>query len=243
LARSRGYGPGHFSFNVKGGRCEACKGAGAEIVEMVFMADVSVPCDVCGGRRFRPEILDVRYRERSVHDVLRMTVDEALRFFIRRDRLGKALWQLQRVGLGYLRLGQPATTLSGGEAQRLKIARELGRPARGRRLYLLDEPTVGLGLGEIDRLVGVLEDLVRAGHTVVVIEHNLDVIARAQWILDLGPEAADEGGRIVAAGTPTDVMATPGSHTGRFLRERLSGRTGGAREAEAARGPAIPRTG
>jgi excinuclease ABC subunit A len=221
-ARRRGFGPGHFSFNVPGGRCEACKGAGEELVEMVFLADVAMVCEECQGRRFKPEVLEVRFRGLHVRDVLDLTVDEAIRFFIRQDRLGQALWQLQRVGLGYLRLGQPATTLSGGEAQRLKIARELGRRGGGRgRLYILDEPTVGLGLGEIDRLVGVLEKLVESGSTVVVIEHNLDVVSRADWVVDLGPGAAAEGGRIVAAGPPADVAVSASSHTGEYLRRYL----------------------
>jgi len=224
LARQRDYGSGHFSFNIEGGRCPACKGAGEEIVEMVFMADVSLPCEVCEGRRFRAEVLEVEYRGLNVHDALQLTVDEAIRFFIHRDRLGEALWQLQRVGLGYLRLGQPATTLSGGEAQRLKIARELTRNAgKGRKFYCLDEPTVGLGLGEIETLVSVLRELVGAGNTVLVVEHNLDVIAKADWIIDLGPEAAADGGRIVAEGPPASIAAVPESHTGRYLRRYLKG--------------------
>jgi len=222
-ARKRGYGPGHFSFNVAGGRCEACKGAGEEIVEMVFLADVAVPCEVCGGARFRPEVLDVRFRGLNIRDVLDLTVDEAIRFFIRQDRLGETLWQLQRVGLGYLRLGQSATTLSGGEAQRLKIARELARSgAARRRIYILDEPTTGLGVGEVDRLIGVLRQLTEAGHTVIVVEHNLDVIAAADWIVDLGPEAADEGGQIVAEGPPSAIASVAGSHTGRYLARHLA---------------------
>ncbi|MFQ5690845.1 MAG: excinuclease ABC subunit UvrA [Gemmatimonadota bacterium] len=222
LARRRGYGAGHFSFNIAGGRCEACKGAGEEIVEMVFMADVAVPCEACRGTRYRPEILEVEYRGRSIGQVLDLTVDQAIGFFVRRDRLGQALWQLQRVGLGYLRLGQPATTLSGGEAQRLKIARELARGGgAGRRLYILDEPTVGLGLGEIGRLMGVLRQLVDEGHTVVVVEHNLDVIAQADWVIDLGPGPAQEGGRIVAAGSPGQIMRAPASHTGTYLRRHF----------------------
>jgi excinuclease ABC subunit A len=222
-ARKRGYGPGHFSFNVEGGRCEACKGAGEEIVEMVFLADVAVPCEVCGGARFRPEVLEVRFRGLNIREVLDLTVDEAIRFFIRQDRLGEALWQLQRVGLGYLRLGQSATTLSGGEAQRLKIARELARGGTARRrIYILDEPTTGLGAGEVDRLVGVLRQLTEAGHTVVVVEHNLDVIARADWIVDLGPEAGEEGGRIVAEGPPSSVASEARSHTGRYLQRYLA---------------------
>jgi excinuclease ABC subunit A len=221
-AQRRGFGPGHFSFNVKGGRCEACKGAGEEVVEMVFLADVSMPCEVCQGRRFKPETLEVKYRGRSIRDVLNLTVDEAIRFFIRQDRLGQALWQLQRVGLGYLRLGQSATTLSGGEAQRLKVARELARrSSKKQRIYIMDEPTVGLGLGEIGRFLGVLGQLVEAGNTVVVVEHDLDVIAAADWIVDLGPEAANAGGCVVVAGTPAEVMKVAGSHTGRHLAQHL----------------------
>ncbi len=194
---------------------------------MVFLADVSVPCEICGGTRFKPEVLEVKHRGLSIADVLELTVDEAIRFFIRQDRLGQTLWQLQRVGLGYLRLGQPATTLSGGEAQRLKVARELAQSggAKG-KIYILDEPTVGLGAGEVERLIGVLEQLVEAGGTVVVIEHNLDLIAAADWIVDLGPEAADEGGRIVAEGPPADIMAAEASHTGRFLRRRAEREVG-----------------
>jgi excinuclease ABC subunit A len=222
-SRRRGYLPKHFSFNVAGGRCEACKGAGEETVEMVFLADIAVPCEVCEGARFKPEILEVTHRGLSIRDVLELTVDEAIRFFIRQDRLGELLWQLQRVGLGYLRLGQPATTLSGGEAQRLKIARELGRAGGSARLYLLDEPTVGLGAGEVHRLVDVLNQLVEAGGTVVVVEHNLELIAAADWIVDLGPEAAEAGGRIVAEGPPESIMASDMSHTGRFLRGRARG--------------------
>jgi len=236
-ARARGYGPGYFSFNRAGGRCERCKGAGQEIVEMVFLADVAVPCEVCGGTRYRPEVLEIEYRGHSILDVLELTVDEAIRFFIRQDRLGEMLWHLQRVGLGYLRLGQPATTLSGGEAQRLKIARELARKGKakgkgrskgkghakgkgGRRLYILDEPTVGLGLGEVRTLIGVLRQLVDDGHSVLVVEHDLDVIAAADWVVDLGPGAADEGGRLVAEGAPAAIAACEASRTGAYLRRR-----------------------
>ena len=226
-ARRRGYAPRHFSFNVEGGRCEACKGAGVEVVEMVFLADVSIPCEVCEGARFRRDVLEIRYRGLNIREVLDLTVDEAIRFFIRQDRLGESLWQLQRVGLGYLRLGQSATTLSGGEAQRLKIARELARGPGGRkRIYILDEPTTGLGAGEVDRLAGVLDQLTEAGHTVVVVEHNMDVISRADWIVDLGPEAAEGGGRIVAEGPPSSIMAESDSHTGRFLQKHLNSGTG-----------------
>ncbi|MCG8469766.1 MAG: excinuclease ABC subunit UvrA [Gemmatimonadetes bacterium] len=217
-AQERGFDPGTFSFNRPGGRCERCKGAGEETVEMVFLADVSVPCESCGGSRYRPEVLEVEYRGRSIRDVLDMTVDEAIRFFIRQDRLGERLWHLQRVGLGYLRLGQPATTLSGGEAQRLKVARELARRGKkGKRVYILDEPTVGLGVGEVQTLTTVLRELVGDGHTVIVIEHDLDVIRDADWIVDIGPGAAADGGRIIAEGTPREVAEIEGSRTGVYL--------------------------
>jgi excinuclease ABC subunit A len=229
-ARERRYTASTFSFNVRGGRCEACEGAGAVLVEMVFLANVFVPCEACGGRRFKKEVLDVRLDGQSIHDVLEWTVDDALRRFHKQPRLARALWQLQQVGLGYLRLGQPATTLSGGEAQRLKIARELTlsgiRPARGRsggrrNLYILDEPTTGLHLDDVRTLCRVLDRLVDAGHTVVVIEHHLDVIKRADWVIDLGPGAGTAGGRVVAAGTPEAVGAAAESATGRYLREVL----------------------
>lgn len=230
LARTRGYGPGHFSFNVAGGRCETCEGAGALEVEMVFMADVFVPCEACGGKRFRPDVLEVRVRNRSIADVLNLTVDEAITFFPREDKLAQALWHVQQVGLGYLRLGQPATTLSGGEAQRLKIARELAVTAKGaaRKLYLMDEPTTGLHLEDIRRLATVFERLLDQGHTVLLIEHNLDVIKLADWVVDLGPEGGSGGGRVVAAGRPEAVAAVPGSHTGRWLRTVLPGMQDGA---------------
>jgi excinuclease ABC subunit A len=224
LARSRRWGPSRFSFNLEGGRCEHCEGAGSVMIEMVFMADVYVPCEHCGGTRFKPELLEVRVNGKSIHDVLQWTVDEAIQRFHHQPRLGMALWHLQQVGLGYLRLGQPATTLSGGEAQRLKIARELiqaGKKA-GRKLYLLDEPTTGLHLDDVRVLIAVLDKLVDAGHTVLVIEHHLDVIKRADWVIDLGPEAGADGGRIVVQGTPETVAACAQSHTGRYLRELLA---------------------
>ena len=224
LARSRRWGPSRFSFNLEGGRCEHCEGAGSVLIEMVFMADVYVPCEHCGGTRFKPELLEVRVNGKSIHDVLQWTVDDAIQRFHHQPRLGTALWHLQQVGLGYLRLGQPATTLSGGEAQRLKIARELiqaGRKA-GRKLYLLDEPTTGLHLDDVRVLIAVLDKLVDAGHTVLVIEHHLDVIKRADWVIDLGPEAGADGGRIVVQGTPEVVAACAQSHTGRYLRELLA---------------------
>ena len=223
-SKERRFGPGHFSFNRSGGRCEHCKGTGEETVEMVFLADVSVPCEVCDGARYRPEVLDVEYRGYSILDALNMTVNQAIRFFVREDRLGERLWHLQRVGLGYLKLGQSATTLSGGEAQRLKIARELSRRGRGgRRVYILDEPTVGLGVGEVKTLTAVLRELVSEGHTVIVIEHNLDVISDADWIVDLGPGAAMEGGRIVAVGPPLEILKVAASKTGAHLSLHLEG--------------------
>jgi excinuclease ABC subunit A len=223
LARQRRYTASTFSFNMAGGRCEGCEGAGHVQVEMVFLADVFVPCEVCGGTRFRRDVLDVRIQGHSIHDVLQWTVEEAIGRFRHQARLGAALWHLQQVGLGYLRLGQPATTLSGGEAQRLKIARELAGSARrdGRRLYLLDEPTTGLHLDDVRILIQVLDRLVDAGHTVVVIEHHLDVIKRADWVVDLGPEGGDAGGRVVAQGPPEAVATMTASHTGRYLAPLL----------------------
>jgi excinuclease ABC subunit A len=224
LARRRKYSATTFSFNVPGGRCEGCDGAGHVQVEMVFMADVFVPCEVCGGSRFRREVLDVRIQNNSIHDVLQWTVDEAIQRFRHQPKLGTALWHLQQVGLGYLRLGQPATTLSGGEAQRLKIARELAQAGKrdGRKLYILDEPTTGLHLDDVRILIQVLDRLVDAGHTVIVIEHHLDVIKRADWIVDLGPEAGDAGGHVVAQGRPETVAEVDGSHTGHYLRPLLA---------------------
>jgi len=219
LARARGYEPSTFSFNVAGGRCEACEGAGHVLIEMVFLANVFVPCEVCGGSRFKREVLDVKLQGASIAQALEWTVDEAIKRLHRHARLARCLWYLQQVGLGYLRLGQPATTLSGGEAQRLKIARELARAKGGRRLYILDEPTTGLHLDDVRVLCRVLDRLVDAGHTVLVIEHNLDVIKRADWVIDLGPGAGDQGGRIVATGTPEDVAKVAESATGRYLRD------------------------
>ena len=226
LSRARGYAPSTFSFNVAGGgRCEACEGAGHVLIEMVFLANVFVPCEACGGSRFKREVLDVKVQRASIAQALEWTVDEAIKRLHRHPRLARCLWYLQQVGLGYLRLGQPATTLSGGEAQRLKIARELssagsGKRAAGKRkLYILDEPTTGLHLDDVRVLCRVLDRLVDAGHTVLVIEHNLDVIKRADWVIDLGPGAGDQGGRVVAAGTPEDVAQVPESVTGKYLRD------------------------
>ncbi|MGH7445455.1 MAG: ATP-binding cassette domain-containing protein, partial [Longimicrobiales bacterium] len=222
LAKQRGCKPGYFSFNVKGGRCEACQGDGVVQIEMVFLADVFVPCDVCGGRRYKPEALEITFKGLNIREALDLTVDEAIKFFIREDRLGQMLWQLQQVGLGYLRLGQPAPTLSGGEAQRLKIARELIRAGkkRGRRVYVLDEPTTGLSGPEVRKLIAVLSRLVEQGHTVIVIEHNIEMMLAADWIVDLGPGAGDAGGQIVAMGTPRAVAAAEGL-TSRYLRSAL----------------------
>ena len=224
LARQRKYTPATFSFNMAGGRCEACEGAGHVQVEMVFLADVFVPCEACGGTRYKRDVLEVRIQGHSIHDVLQWTVEEAITRFRHQPKLGTALWHLQQVGLGYLRLGQPATTLSGGEAQRLKIARELiGAGKRdGRKLYILDEPTTGLHLDDVRVLIQVLDRLVDAGHTVLVIEHHLDVIKRADWVVDMGPEAGDAGGRLVVQGTPETVAGAKESHTGRWLAPVLA---------------------
>jgi excinuclease ABC subunit A len=223
LARARGYTPATFSFNAAdGGRCRVCEGAGHIQIEMVFLADVFVPCEACEGTRFERAVLDIRVHGMSITDTLQLTVDEAVRRFRHQQTLGKALWHLQQVGLGYLRLGQPATTLSGGEAQRLKIARQLATVGKhGRRLYILDEPTTGLHLDDVRTLLNVLDRLVDAGHTVLVIEHHLDVIKRADWVIDLGPDGGDAGGQVVASGTP-ETIALADTPTGRFLRETLA---------------------
>ncbi|HXT14841.1 MAG TPA: excinuclease ABC subunit UvrA [Gemmatimonadaceae bacterium] len=227
LARERGYTAGTFSFNVAGGRCETCEGAGYLEVEMVFMADVFVPCDDCGGKRFKPQVLDVRVHGKNVFEVLDLTIDEAIRFFPREEKLGQALWQLQQVGLGYLRLGQAATTLSGGEAQRLKVARELvfGAKKSGKKVYIMDEPTTGLHLDDIRKLSQVFDRLVDAGHTLILIEHNMDVIKLADWVIDLGPEAGDRGGEVVASGRPEEIAKVKQSYTGQWLRTVLPGFT------------------
>ncbi len=223
-AKMRGYNPGRFSFNVKGGRCEACQGAGIIRIEMQFLPDVYVPCEVCHGQRYNREALEIVYKGASIADALNMTVDEALRFFSNIPAIANKLETLRDVGLGYIRLGQPATTLSGGEAQRVKLGRELSRRATGNTLYILDEPTVGLHMADVERLLLVLERLVEAGNTVIVIEHNLDVIKTADWIIDLGPEGGADGGQLVAEGTPEQVAADPNSWTGHYLRETLAAR-------------------
>jgi excinuclease ABC subunit A len=238
-ARARGYEPGRFSFNVKGGRCEACAGDGVIRIEMHFLPDVYVTCEVCGGSRYARETLEVRYRGKHIAEVLDLTVGEALEFLTSFPAIRAKLLTLCDVGLDYVRVGQPATTLSGGEAQRIKLARELARRATGKTLYVLDEPTTGLHFEDVRRLIGVLERLADQGNTVVVIEHNLDVIKIADRVIDLGPEGGDQGGRVVATGTPEQVAATPGSHTGRFLHDLLSReplRQGGLRTPGAAPG-------
>jgi excinuclease ABC subunit A len=228
-SRARGYKPGRFSFNVKGGRCEVCRGDGQIKIEMHFLPDVYVPCEQCHGKRYNRETLDVRFKGRTIADVLEMPVEEALQFFEHIPKIRRRLQTLHDVGLDYIRLGQPATTLSGGEAQRVKLATELAKVATGRTLYILDEPTTGLHFADVQRLLDVLGRLVDAGNTVVVIEHNLDVIKTADRLIDLGPEGGDEGGRIVAQGTPEQVAATSDSHTGRFLAGILGPGAGTAR--------------
>lgn len=220
-AKVRGYKPGRFSFNVKGGRCEACHGDGIIKIEMHFLPDVYVPCEVCEGKRYNRETLEVRYKGKSIAEVLDMTVDEAVDFFKAVQKIARKFQTLQDVGLGYIRLGQPATTLSGGEAQRIKLAAELSRRSTGKTIYILDEPTTGLHTADIDKLLNVLHRLVDAGDTVLVIEHNLDVIKTADWIVDLGPEGGNRGGEVVISGTPEDVAAFPASYTGQYLKRYL----------------------
>ena len=217
-AKIRGYGPGRFSFNVKGGRCEACQGDGLVKIEMHFLPDVYVPCEVCKGKRYNRETLEVRFRGKSISDVLEMTVEDALEFFENQPRIRQKLETLVDVGLGYIHLGQSATTLSGGEAQRVKLASELSKRDTGRTLYILVEPTTGLHFGDVRLLLEVLHRLVDKGNTVLVIEHNLDVIKTADWVIDLGPEGGTRGGTIVAAGSPEDVAEVESSHTGRYLK-------------------------
>ena len=220
-AKVRGYSAGRFSFNVKGGRCEACQGDGILKIEMNFLPDVYVPCEVCGGKRYNRETLEVKYKGKSIADVLEMTVEEAAGFFSAIPKIARKLHTLLDVGLGYIQVGQPATTLSGGEAQRVKLATELARQATGRTVYILDEPTTGLHTADVQRLVDVLQRLVDGGNTVIVIEHNLDVIKVADYVVDLGPEGGDAGGQLVIAGTPEEVAACPGSYTGQYLKKLL----------------------
>jgi excinuclease ABC subunit A len=222
-SRSRGYQPGRFSFNLKGGRCEACSGDGIITIEMHFLPDVYVPCEVCHGKRFNSETLEILYKGKNIAQVLDMTVEEALTFFENIPKINRQLETLFDVGLGYIRLGQPATTLSGGEAQRIKLSTELSKRSTGRTLYILDEPTTGLHFADISKLLDMLSRLVDAGNSVVVIEHNLDVIKVADHIIDLGPEGGDNGGRIIAEGTPEKVARIEGSYTGYYLKKVLGG--------------------
>jgi excinuclease ABC subunit A len=222
-AKMRGYLPGRFSFNVKGGRCEHCSGDGTITIEMNFLPDVYVPCEVCHGARYNRETLQVHYKGKTIADVLNMSIEEATGFFEPISSIHRFLATLLDVGLGYVRLGQAATTLSGGEAQRVKLATELQRRSTGRTIYVLDEPTTGLHFHDVKKLLVVLQGLVDKGNSVIVIEHNLDVIRSADWIIDLGPEGGAGGGRVVAEGTPTDLAGVDASHTGRFLREAMTG--------------------
>jgi excinuclease ABC subunit A len=226
-ARARGLTASHFSFNVPGGRCDACEGEGVVRVEMQFLADVFVPCDRCDGKRFRPQVLEVRYKGRNIDQVLDLTVREALAFFAGVPKIGRRLHVLDEIGLGYLRLGQPATTLSGGEAQRIKIASHLGSQTGERMLYVLDEPTTGLHFDDIVKLLAAFRKLIAAGHSLLVIEHNLDVLKTADWLIDLGPEGGDAGGFVVAAGAPEQLATVAASHTGRHLRRVLAAREAG----------------
>jgi len=221
-ARARGYGPGRFSFNVRGGRCEACSGDGLLKIEMHFLPDIYVPCEVCKGRRYNRETLEVRYKGKNIYEVLEMTVEEALGFFDNLPKIRNKIQAMYDVGLEYIKLGQPSTTLSGGEAQRVKLATELARPATGRTLYVLDEPTTGLHTADVHKLLTVLQRLVDAGNTVVVIEHNLDVIKTADNIIDLGPEGGNKGGTIVCTGTPEEVAECKESYTGHYLKAVLA---------------------
>jgi excinuclease ABC subunit A len=218
-SKVRGFKNGRFSFNVKGGRCEACKGDGVLKIEMVFLPDVYVPCEVCKGKRYNRETLEVRYKGKNIADVLDMTIDEAVEFFGPIPKIHRKLETLEEVGLGYIRMGQPATTLSGGEAQRIKLAAELSKRSTGRTIYILDEPTTGLHFEDVRKLLGVLQRLVDQGNTVLVIEHNLDMIKTADYLIDMGPEGGHAGGELIGYGTPEDLAANPRSYTGRFLAE------------------------
>ncbi|HVM28479.1 MAG TPA: excinuclease ABC subunit A, partial [Mycobacteriales bacterium] len=240
-AKVRGYLPGRFSFNVKGGRCEACAGDGTIKIEMNFLPDVYVPCEVCAGARYNRETLEVHYKGRSISEVLDMPIEEAAEFFEAVPAIRRHLTTLVEVGLGYVRLGQPAPTLSGGEAQRVKLAAELQKRQTGRTVYVLDEPTTGLHFEDIRKLLGVLGKLVDQGNSVIVIEHNLDVIKTADWVVDMGPEGGSGGGTVVAQGTPEQVAEVEASHTGRFLKEVLAGRTAGTARPAGEPAPTGPR--
>ena len=221
LSKERGYKPGHFSFNVKGGRCEACRGGGSIKLEMNFLPDVWITCDICNGKRYTRETLEVTWKGKNIHDILEMPVKEAVEFFANHKKLHRTLSTINDVGLGYIRLGQPATTLSGGEAQRVKLASELRRPPHKHTMYILDEPTTGLSFSDVQQLIDVLLRLRTTGHSIVVIEHHLDVVKSADWIIDLGPEGGDRGGKIIAEGTPEKVAKSKKSYTGKFLSEIL----------------------
>jgi excinuclease ABC subunit A len=220
-AKARGYGKGRFSFNVKGGRCEACSGDGIIKIEMNFLPDVYVPCEVCGGKRYNRETLEVKYKGKSIYDVLNMTVEEALSFFENLPSIRRKIETLNDVGLSYIRLGQPSTELSGGEAQRIKLATELSRRGTGKTIYILDEPTTGLHFADVHKLVEILRRFSDTGNTVVVIEHNLDVIKTADYIIDMGPEGGDGGGTVIAQGTPEEITQVPESYTGQYVARYL----------------------
>jgi excinuclease ABC subunit A len=231
-AKARGYLPGRFSFNVKGGRCEACQGDGVIKIEMHFLPDVYVTCDVCKGKRYDRETLEVRYKDKSIADVLDMTVEEAAELFKAVPPIRDKMETLKRVGLSYVRVGQQATTLSGGEAQRVKLAKELSRRSTGRTLYILDEPTTGLHFHDVAQLLDVLHELVDQGNTMIVIEHNLEVVKTADWIVDMGPEGGDAGGEVVAQGTPEQIARNPRSYTGQYLKPVLARKGAKRRAAE-----------
>ena len=220
-AKLRGYGKGRFSFNVSGGRCETCQGDGILKIEMHFLPDIYVPCEVCKGKRYNRETLEVKYKGKTISDVLEMTIEEALDFFSNVPKIKQKIQTLYDVGLGYIKLGQPSTTLSGGEAQRVKLATELSKKATGKTLYILDEPTTGLHIADVHRLIDILQRLVDTGNSIVVIEHNLDLIKTADYIIDLGPEGGEKGGEIVACGTPEQVIKNDRSYTGKFLKPIL----------------------
>lgn len=219
--KMRGYDKGRFSFNVAGGRCEACNGDGVLKIEMHFLPDIYVPCEICKGQRYNRETLEVKYKDKTISDVLNMTVEEALEFFKNIPKIKNKIQTLYDVGLGYIKLGQPSTTLSGGEAQRIKLATELSKKATGKTLYILDEPTTGLHIADVHKLVDILQRLVDTGNSIIVIEHNLDLIKTADYIIDLGPEGGDKGGQIISVGTPEQVARNEYSYTGKFLKKYL----------------------
>ncbi len=222
-AKAKGYKKGRFSFNVKGGRCEACRGDGIIKIEMNFLPDVYVPCEVCGGRRYNRETLDVKYKGKSIYDVLEMTVEEALEFFKHVPTIQRKIQTMYDVGLSYVKLGQPSTTLSGGEAQRIKLATELSKRSTGKTIYILDEPTTGLHFADVHKLIDILHRLTEGGNSVVVIEHNLDVIKTADHIIDIGPEGGEGGGTVIAQGTPEEVARNTSSYTGAYMKKLLGG--------------------